>query len=118
MGGAGSIDKEMRLRYGWHWDSRENIAPHERFRLMQNAAGKQIDAFITHCPPRSVIEAHFDPHDMLKFGVGLDWKDPNQDIIEDAWGMLHIPPIYSGHMHRSIFGPNYRILNINELAIL
>ena len=36
-------------------------------------------------------------------------------VIERIWDRLDNVPIYSGHMHRSVFGPNYRILNIDEL---
>lgn len=118
MGGAGSIDKEMRLRYGWHWDDKENIAPHEALRLLQNAEGKKIDALITHCPPNTVIEEHFDPRGKLMFGVGLDWHDHNQDVIEHIWKALGHPYNYSGHMHRSVVGMTFRILDINELVEL
>ena len=115
MGGAASIDKDIRLREGWHWDENENIAPHEVLRLMDNAEGKTIDMFITHCPPNSVIEEHFDNTAKLHFGVGLDWHDHNQDIIEKIWHGIGTPMVYSGHMHRRVQGMTYRILDINEL---
>lgn len=115
MGGAGSIDKKMRLESGMHWDKNENISPTQVERLYRNTLGKKIDMFLTHCPPNSVIEKNFDPTQKLWFGVGVDWTDPNQDIIEDAWDKLNYPPVYSGHMHKRIQGKNYRILAINEL---
>lgn len=115
LGGAGSIDKAYRLRYGMHWDEQENISPEEVLRLLDNAKGKKIDMLITHCPPNSVIEEHFDPRQKLMFGVDIDWKDHNQDIIEHVWKALDYPYVYSGHMHRKVVGQTYRILNINEL---
>jgi Icc-related predicted phosphoesterase len=115
MGGAGSIDKNIRLQEGWHWDERENISPYEVLRMMDNAKDKQIDLFITHCPPHSVIEEHFDPRAKLQFGVGLDWHDHNQDIIENIWHAIGTPNVYSGHMHKRVVGMTYRILDINEL---
>jgi predicted phosphodiesterase len=115
MGGAASIDKKMRLENNMHWDINENISPIHVERLYRNTLGKKIDMFLTHCPPNSVIEKNFDPMQKLWFGVGIDWKDPNQDIIEDAWDKLNYPPIYSGHMHKRVAGNDYRILNINEL---
>jgi Icc-related predicted phosphoesterase len=115
MGGAGSIDKKMRLENNMHWDINENISSTQVERLYKNALGKKVDMFLTHCPPHSVIEKNFDPTNKLWFGVGIDWRDPNQDIIEDAWDKLNYPPIYSGHMHKRIVGNDYRILNINEL---
>jgi Icc-related predicted phosphoesterase len=116
MGGAGSIDKGTRLRMNWFWDDKEDISPQEALRLLDNAAGKQIDVFITHCPPISVVESNFNPMDKIQFGVSPDWKDHNMDVIEDLWRALKHPKIYSGHMHRSVVEENYRILNIDELV--
>ena len=115
MGGAGSIDKQYRLEQNMHWDQYENISEDHINLLLKNATGKTIDMFLTHCPPNSVIEKNFDPTNKLWFGVGIDWVDPNQMIIEDLWNKLGNPNVYSGHMHKRINGPNYRILNINEL---
>ena len=115
MGGAASIDKNIRLQEGWHWDENENISPFEVLRMMDNAKDKDIDMFITHCPPGSVVNEHFDPRAKLQFGVGLDWHDHNQDIIDNIWHALGTPMVYSGHMHRKVEGMTYRILDINEL---
>lgn len=116
MGGAASIDKDIRLQYNWHWDEYENISPEETLRLRENAEGKKVDIFLTHCPPNSVIEQHFDARDKLRFGVGLDWKDYNQDVIEHMWKMLDYPYVYSGHMHKRVVGQTYRILDIDEMV--
>jgi Icc-related predicted phosphoesterase len=118
MGGAASIDKAIRLHEGWHWDKYENIDPSEVLRLFENVEGKTIDVFITHDTPTSVTKAHFDDNAKLWFGVGKDWHDHNMDVIQEIWDKLGNPKIYSGHMHRSVIGPNYRILNINELLAI
>jgi predicted phosphodiesterase len=115
MGGAASIDKQIRLENGMHWDHNENIADEHINRMEQNMKGKKIDMFLTHCPPNSVVERHFDAEGKLFFGVGLDWTDPAQKIIEDLWDKMGNPNIFSGHMHRRVQGKNYRILNINEV---
>lgn len=115
MGGAGSIDKNIRLSHKMHWDENENIRQSDIDTLRRNAANKRIDFFITHCPPSSVIEENFSPYNKLQFGVGLDWKDPNQDIIENLWRDMDYPYIYSGHMHRKVEGLSHRILDIDEL---
>lgn len=115
MGGAGSIDKKIRLEHHMHWDANENIGEEHIANMFKNAEGRKIDMFLTHCPPNSVINEHFDPMQKLGFGVGIDWHDPNQDIIEDIWKKLGYPPVYSGHMHKKVVGASYRILNINEL---
>jgi predicted phosphodiesterase len=115
MGGASSIDKKMRLENNMHWDVNENINDGHINRLLSNAENKTIDILLTHCPPHSVIEKNFDPLNKLWFGVGADWIDPNQKIIEDLWHKLGTPDVYSGHMHKRVQGSNYRILEINEL---
>lgn len=115
MGGASSINKNWLLRDGERWDSNEDITEPHISRLINNVEGKKVDMFLTHCPPHSVIQKNFDPLWKLYFEVSVDWVDPNQLIIEDVWQKLGSPDVYSGHMHKRIQGPNYRILDINEL---
>lgn len=115
MGGAASIDKNYRLRQNMHWDSKEEVTQENINLLLKNAEGKKVDMFITHCPPQTVVDEHFDPRNKLMFGVGLDWNDPSQDFIENAWKALGYPFIYSGHMHRFVEGMTYCIIDINQL---
>lgn len=115
MGGAASIDKHTRLTFDMHWDERENINVEEIARMHENATGKIIDLFITHCPPSVAINENFNPLNKLYFGVGVDWTDPNQQIIEDLWTMMNRPMIISGHMHRNVRGEDYRIIDINKV---
>lgn len=118
MGGAASIDKETRLRHGWHWDKNELLSQEQIDILFKNAEEKKVDIFITHCPPDSVITEYFDNSAKILFGVGLDWVDPTQAQIEDMWHKLGTPEIFSGHMHKRVVGQNYRILDINELLAI
>jgi len=115
MGGAASIDKAWRLKDGHHWDQNEEVTQADVDRLLKNAAGKNIDMFITHCPPQTMINEHFDPRNKLWFGVGLDWHDPSQTFIEEAWHKIGTPQIYSGHMHRFVETATATILDINQI---
>ena len=111
-GGAASVDKAYRLSRGIHWDGRENITSEQFERL---ADVTEVDVLITHCPPQSVIQAHFNPQNLVDyFGLPITWRDPNADLIQTLWDRLGNPMIYSGHMHKSVIGPNYRILDIDE----
>jgi predicted phosphodiesterase len=114
MGGAASIDKSYRLRQAMHWDPKEEVTREDIELLIKNAEGKKVDMFITHCPPQTVIDEHFDPKFKLYFGVTIDWTDPSQGLIEEAWKALGYPYIYSGHMHRCVEGMTYCILDINQ----
>lgn len=115
MGGAASIDKKWRLRDGAHWDKNEEVTQEQVDILLKNAEDKKIDIFITHCPPNSLITEHFDPMNKLFFDVGLDWHDPSQTFIEDAWHKIGTPEIYSGHMHRHVETAVATILDINQI---
>jgi len=118
MGGASSINKKWILRDGGNWDPNEDITEAQISLLLKNAEGKTIDTFLTHCPPHTVIQQNFDPLWKLHFEVSIDWTDPNQLIIEDLWHKMGSPDVYSGHMHKRVQGPNYRILDINELLAI
>lgn len=115
MGGAASIDKNIRLKNKDHWDSREDITTDDVVRLWKNMAGNWAEIFITHCPPQSIIEKYFDPMFKLHFRVPIDWTDYNATTIEHLWEILAKPYIYSGHMHRRVAGDNFRILDIGEV---
>jgi predicted phosphodiesterase len=111
LGGAGSVDYQFNSR----WSPLENILPAEAARL---DGVDNVDILVTHCPPQSVIQRHFDPHNLLWFGLPITWKDKNADVIEDVWAKLGYPFNISGHMHRSVIGEKYRILDIEELFCL
>jgi Icc-related predicted phosphoesterase len=116
MGGAASIDKGWRLADGIHWDENEEVTQENVNTLLKNAEGKNIDMFLTHCPPQSMIDEHFDPRNKLRFGVGLDWHDPSQTFIEEVWHKIGTPHVYSGHMHRYVEGQVATILHINQIC--
>lgn len=121
MGGAKSIDEHLRWKYGWFHDMNENIGTKDLNRMHANKFGETIDMFVTHVPPQSVIQRNFDPMDMMKFGVSVEWRDSNADLIEMLWNQMKCP-VYSGHMHRSVSGEidgkEYKILNIDEMIVI
>jgi len=110
--------KKWILRDGGHWTPLEDIRHEDIQNLIQNMEGMKIDAFITHIPPHSVIEQHFDNTAKILFEVGPEWHDINQTIVEDLWNKMGNPTIYSGHMHKRVVGQNYRILDISELLAI
>lgn len=118
MGGASSIDKKYRITNHWHWSPLEDIRYKDMMQMDLELAsvGNKVDMMITHVPPQSVIAAYFDPRESsMYFGVPLDYVDPNAKYIESLWQQLGYPPLYCGHMHRSITERTCTILNIDEL---
>lgn len=117
IGGAASIDKELRLRNGWHWTPKENITDDLMEQVLKNPP-TNIEAMITHAPPLSIADRYFDSIEKIKFGVGLDWFDPSMKRIEHMWKSLGNPRLYCGHMHRTLDENNCRILDINECILI
>lgn len=111
LGGAASVDKEIRLRDGEHWSPGENI---KRSEVARFDAVESVDLLVTHVPPQSVIQQHFDPATLEWFGLPKTWKDPNADVVEKLWTRLGKPQLVCGHMHRGVIEGPVRILNIGE----
>lgn len=111
MGGAASVDKAWRTP-GKDWFPDENITL-QQIRKLDTA--KNIDILVTHVPPQSIIRKHFNPLNLLMFGLSVDWVDPNAVAVEDIWKDLGYPQIFCGHMHQHIVDDKCTILDINEL---
>lgn len=120
LGGAASIDKDQRLRMGWHHDERENITEVDTFRLrksLNELVNVKVDLFVTHVPPLSIVDANFSKYQKLNFGVSLDWTDNNMIIVEDYWNRMGKPQMVCGHMHKEVlFENNSRILAEYQVA--
>lgn len=116
MGGASSIDKKLRLTYKYHWSDLENIRQVDLDRMLKNLndVNNEVDYIISHVPPQSVIQRNFDPMNMLNFGVSINWRDPDADIIEVLWKQLDYPQLYCGHMHKRVRDYKCTILDISE----
>lgn len=120
LGGAGSIDKDIRMHYGMLWQPDEQITEEDLQRTTNN---EDPDLFITHCPPQRIITKHFEGEEgramkVQSFGVSPDWSDPSATKIEVAWVALGQPRLICGHMHRSVVDGNVQILNCNELIFV
>lgn len=116
LGGGASVDKEYRLREGLHWSPKEVVTAEEVARFDGVAT---MDILVTHVPPQQTIDRHFDPNDLVRyFGLTVDWRDPSAAFVESLWKRLGKPPLYCGHMHRSVSDESVRILNIEEMIVV
>jgi hypothetical protein len=121
LGGAASVDKAWRVRAGplmnqrlWFEEELVTDADIAKFDGVD-----RLDLLVTHGPPQSIVDAHFDPKFLQHyFDLPLDWKDPGAAKIEALWARLGRPPLVCGHMHRSVVDGNVRILDINEGVLL
>lgn len=121
LGGAKSIDRKWRARFNPMGDNPVNCwFPEEvistadvlRAKLAADRAGK-IDVMVTHTPPQYVIDKYFGIPGP-EWELPVDWRDESAWRVEEVWKHVDCPPLYCGHMHRSIVDGNVRILDINE----
>lgn len=115
LGGAASVDKQMRLQLDLHWSWEEDITDAD---VAKFDGVDKVDLLITHCPPQSVIQNNFDPNFLEYFNLPNTWRDPSADKVEAVWEKLGKPPIVSGHMHKAVTDGNARILDVNEYMLL
>lgn len=95
FGGAVSIDKEVRIKEGLGWWSRE-IPSMEEFELAMKVvkSGEHIDLVVTHAAPFNTLYGSL----RRRFTVNLD--DVVCGMLEKLWenGLRNIP-WYCGHYH-------------------
>ena len=78
-----------------------------------------IHLMVTHAPPDCAIRKNFSEEGLRQFGHNpKTWVDESALLIEKLWRMLGQPPLYCGHMHRSVTDGNVHILDENEVVII
>lgn len=123
LGGADSVDKDIRLsmraqyKFGGYWSPQEVITDEDVRTLLDNA-DEPLDLLITHGPPQEIVERHFNREDLRLFGLEPSWTSPSALLLDEAWTKLGKPQLFCGHMHREVYGPNYAILDINQLLFI
>lgn len=115
MGGAGSVDKNLRLQQKLDWYAAEEVTAADIARL-DGIFG--VDLLLTHCPPQDIIERHFNRADLKYFGQRFDWTDPSAVRIGELWQRLNTPTLFCGHMHRAVNTGAAHILNIEQLVLV
>lgn len=112
LGGASSVDKKMRIDFRMDWFPEEVITIDD---VKKFDDVDSVDILITHTPPHRTIIKHFDPLNLLYWGLPVGWVDPSAVFVEQVWGKLGSPKLFSGHMHKSVVDGNVTILDINEI---
>lgn len=117
VGGASSVDRYWRTKnVSWWYD--ENIDDYLIVELIEKWSAAPIDYLITHQPTKTAINGYFPPINRSSWGLPEDWIDLNAERIDKLWKNIGYPHIISGHMHKHIFEPWGKILDINEVATI
>ena len=113
VGGGFSVDKRQR-KEGISWFPEEEVTEEDIAKL-QNV---QLDYLVTHTPPSEVILTVVGKLDKKSWGLYPEDVDTSAMRIQKLWENLGKPQLISGHLHRSAVGPQYRVLDINEVYIV
>lgn len=121
LGGANSLDRAWRPHnLGPHaWFDGEVVSEADVAEALENAkAAGPIDLMVSHSPPDFVIRRNFNENGLRMFGHDpRTWRDDSALRVEQVWQEIGEPPLYCGHMHRSVVDGKCRILNIDEVAL-
>lgn len=118
MGGAASVDKNIRLIRNMEWYESEVITPED---VAKMDGIDTVDIFVTHTPPQITIDERMDNSELTRyFGLPNDWRDPSAQYVNDLWERFGKPFLVCGHMHRTLTDQDgkVRILNIGELIVV
>jgi len=125
MGGANSLDRRWRPHnFGPHaWFDEEEVTEEDVMRAVANVIegdeddSRGIDLIVAHTPPDSVIRSNFSEDGLRMFDIDpRKWVDRSARNVEALWRSLGKPPLWCGHMHRSVVDGPVRILGINEVG--
>ena len=108
VGGAYSVDKELRLARGWYWTPNEIINPQDRNNILHQIHTRHFDCVFTHTIPFDYV-----PRDMFLPSIDQSKVDNTmehfltsvkKEIKYDKWLCGH------WHVDRHNAGPNIDIL--------
>lgn len=114
LGGGSSLDRYQRTE-GVSWFP-EEIPTEAQCASLCNKG--PLDLLVTHSPPANVLNLALPPLDRSSFGLPAGWKDEAAEKIQDVWDTLGRPQLICGHAHTAFSGPNFRILDIDEMYFM
>ncbi len=95
IGGAYSIDKEYRLRYGYQWFKDERLNEKEQETILKKVKGKHFDIVLTHtCPLK------YEPKEVFMKGLEQSKVDKSMEVFLDKIEKnIDYDKWYCGHYH-------------------
>lgn len=95
IGGAYSIDKNIRLTYGWHWFKDEQLSKSEMNMILEKYQGTHVDVILSHTSPKK-----YEPVEVFLSGIDQKTVDKTMeeflDIVEET---INYDKWYCGHYH-------------------
>ena len=95
IGGAYSVDKEWRLKYGYGWFKDEQLSQEEMEHILEKVKGEKYDVVMTHtCPYK------YEPREVFLNGVDETKVDKSMEyFLDKVEESIEYDKWYCGHYH-------------------
>lgn len=95
IGGAYSIDKNIRLTYGWHWFKDEQLSKSEMNTILEKYQGTHVDVILSHTSPKK-----FEPVEVFLSGIDQNTVDKTmEEFLDTVEETIKYDKWYCGHYH-------------------
>jgi len=102
LGGARSIDRELRAKSSEWWEEEEPTLEEGR-----RLRGQKVDLLITHSPPAFIVRK-----------MGYKKNDYASAVIEEIWEELGRPRLICGYVHRRYRSGSISVLGDLDVEIV
>ena len=95
IGGAYSVDKNIRLIYGYNWFKDEQLNEKEKDDILNSYKGKHVDVILSHtCPLK------YEPTEVFLQGIDQDEVDKSmEEFLDKIEEQVDYDKWYCGHYH-------------------
>lgn len=95
IGGAYSIDKNIRLTYGWHWFKDEQLNKSEMNMILEKYQGTHVDVILSHTSPKK-----YEPVEVFLSGIDQKTVDKTmEEFLDTVEETIKYDKWYCGHYH-------------------
>ena len=95
IGGAYSIDKNIRLTYGWHWFKDEQLNKSEMNMILEKYQGTHVDVILSHTSPKK-----YEPVEVFLSGINQNTVDKTmEEFLVTVEETIKYDKWYCGHYH-------------------
>lgn len=95
IGGAYSIDKNIRLTYGWHWFKDEQLSKSEMNMILEKYQGTHVDVILSHTSPKK-----YEPVEVFLSGIDQNTVDKTmEEFLDTVEETIKYDKWYCGHYH-------------------
>lgn len=95
IGGAYSVDKDIRLLYGWHWFKDEQLNKSEMDMILEKYQGTHVDVILSHTSPK-----RYEPVEVFLSGIDQKTVDKTmEEFLDTVEETVKYDKWYCGHYH-------------------